>query len=181
MISTAAKTLVALIVLGVIGSAKGAELSVKSILGGRAEISVPAALTPMSDEYKLVKYAGANPPQDAFSDEEGTVSVAASVRSGPGAPPPPIDEMVSGMATGFDRVRRVTWIAKGKRTINGREFGFLEFKATTIDSEVYNYLYFTFEGTDMFVFTVNSAVETLEIWKGTFEEIIASTRILPAK
>lgn len=179
MRSTTAKVRVALIVLGFIGLAKGSELSLKSILGGRAEISVPAALAPMTDEYKLFKYPGANPPQDAFSDKEGTVSVAASMRSLPGIPP--IDEMVSGMATGFDRVRKIVWIDKGKRTINGREFGFLEFKATTIDSEVYNYLYFTFDGSDMIVFTANSAIETLETWKGTLEEIIASTRILPVK
>jgi hypothetical protein len=134
----------------------------------------------MSDEMKRVKYPTNNPPQEVLTDERGTVNIGASIRPMPtGAT---LDDMVKATATAIGRMRNIpTWHDKGTTTINGREFGFLEFTGLTVDTEVYSYIYFTFESDQVVLLTVNSTMSKLPEWRTALKKIVASTRIKPAK
>jgi hypothetical protein len=170
---------VAVLVALVAASNARASETVRQMLGGRVELTVPSELVPMTEEMKKVKYPTNNPPQEVLTDERGTVNVASSLAPKPPAAKP--DQLVVAMATAIGRMRNISiWHDKGTTTINGREFGFLEFTGLTLDTEVYSYIYFTFEGEEMIVLTVNSTISKLPEWKSALKKVVASTRIKPA-
>lgn len=152
------------------------ELRAEKILDGKAEISIPSEFTVMSDEMKHVKYPTGNPPQVVFTDEDGAINVAASTRH---IGPAKLKDMVPALANTISRVRNITtWHDKGLRTINGREFAFLEFTAAAVDTDTYNYIYFTLDGPELLMFTVNCTVAKAPQWRETLHKSVSSTRIL---
>lgn len=170
---------IGLVVLGGAVAAFAADFRVVALFNGRAELSVPAAFERMTDEMRAVKYPTNNPPQDVYTDEDGTVNVAASMK--PMQAPPKIGDMVAAKSDAIGKVRKVSnWHDKGTRTINGREFGFLEFTVGALDTDVYNYIYFTFDGGQLIMFTVNSTTGKLDAWKETLKAVVASTHIIAA-
>jgi hypothetical protein len=167
----------ALIALAWMGSALAADSSVTSILNGQAEIAIPVEFTLMSDELKRFKYPTGNPPQEVYTDEDGAVNIAATTRALGNTPK--LAEMVTALSAAVGRARNIPqWHDKGTRTINGRDFGYLEFTVTTIDTEVYNYIYFTFEDGKLIMLTVNSTVGKLAAWKDRLKASVDSTRIV---
>lgn len=160
--------------------AAAADLREQTLLNGRAQVSIPSELKLMTDEMKRIKYPTANPPKEVYTDERGTVNVAASIL--PMSGPAKLDDIVAAMAQAISRVRNVsTWHGKGTRTINGRDFGYLEFTALTLDTEVYSYIYFTLDGGELIMFTVNSTVGKLGAWKNSLKNVVSSTHILASE
>lgn len=168
-----------LVVLSWAGLAAADDLRTVTLLEGRAELSVPKTFERMTDEIRRIKYPTNTPPQDVYTDEDGTVNVAASVRAMPA--PPKMTDVVAAISESVGRARNVSkWHDKGTRMINGREFGFLEFTVVTLDTEVYNYIYFTFDRGQFIMFTVNSTTGKLDAWKETLKAVVASTRVIAA-
>lgn len=169
------------VIVVIIVSAPNARASetVRQMLGGRVELTTPSDLAAMTEEMKKVKYPTSNPPQEVLTDERGAVNVAGSIRPKP--PAAKLEEMVGVMATAIGRMRNIaTWHDKGVTKINGRDFGFLEFTGLALDTEVYSYIYFTFDDDQMILLTVNSTTAKLPQWKSALRKIVASTRIKPA-
>lgn len=167
---------VVILVAAVSTSPAHASETVRQMLDGRVELTAPSELVPMTDEMKKVKYPTSNPPQEVLTDDRGAVNIAGSIRPKP--PAAKLEEMVDVMATAIGRMRNIaTWHDKGVTKINGRDFGFLEFTGLALDTEVYSYIYFTFEGDQMILLTVNSTTAKLPKWKSALEKVVASTRI----
>jgi hypothetical protein len=163
-------------VIAVFNVAAGETKSVK-FLDGLVQISVPAALGPMPEELKRLKYPVGNPPREVFSDEDGAVNVAANRTAFPKGGN--LDETaVESSATTIGRIRNITaWHFKGLRDIGGRRFGVLEFTGKAIDTDVYSYIYFTQVDDTLVLLTVNSTVNKLPEWKAALMDAVASTRI----
>lgn len=169
------RIVVALVV--VFGSCASALAADQTLLGGKATVTLPADLTPMSEELKKAKYAGANAPQEVFGNERGTVSFAAKAGAYPKVPS--LDALVGAMAAGIDKAGIVaSWKNKGTKKIGDQEFGVLEFTSKAADTELYNHIYFTKRGDEMIVFTVNSTVGLLDEWRDRLDAVVASTRIV---
>ena len=166
------------LVCGFSFNAKAGDLHVVKVLDGKAEISLPAGFTLMSEDMKHLKYPSSSPPKEVYSDESGDVNVAMKIIPNPRKVS--VEALLSAMAGGVDRVGNITWHDKGKRTIHGFEFGYLEFNARPQDKEIYNYIYVTQAGDEMLMFNFNSTVEKLPAWRETITKVVASTRILVA-
>ena len=178
MFMRAAAILVA-VSFAMVGDAWPSELRVQKMLGGRAELTVPVELALMDDETRRTRYPGEGGPSEVLADASGRVSIVAGIQK---IPSRTIDEMLSAMVAGIGRGRTFeAWHDKGKRIINGREFGFVEFTARATEASVYNYIYFTFYGDQLIMFTVNSTTEKLPEWKTVLHDVVSSTRILAAQ
>jgi hypothetical protein len=148
----------------------------QTLLGGKASFSLPAGIDVMPDEMKKLKYSGANAPQEVFGNERGTVSVAVAVSPYPGNHT--LKALTPAMAAGINKAGNVAdWHKIGLRTIDGREFGVLEFNSKAIDTEIYNHIYITKRGDELVVFTVNCSAGLLDEWRSKFEAIVESTRV----
>ncbi|MEQ1754241.1 MAG: hypothetical protein ABL973_08905 [Micropepsaceae bacterium] len=166
-----------LIALSVSGLATASEMKTVSMLDGKVELSIPAVFLPMSDDMKKIKYSGANPPRDIYTDERGTVNIGANIAAYPKGKS--MAEMLSLLSTSMERVRNISsWDHKELRVIGGREYGVLECTVKTLDTEVYNFIYFTRSGDKLIVITTNSTVEKLSEWKAALMESVESTKIV---
>lgn len=155
------------------------EVRVQKILGGRGELSLPAELTPMDEQTRRAWHRDDNPPQDLFGAEGGAVSLATSVRQLPSVK---LDDMLSAMVAGTRSAPGTeSWHGHGKRIINGREFGYVEFTARVGEVGLYNYIYFTIDGNLMITFVVNCPTAKLPAWKSVLDEVVSSTRIFAAE
>lgn len=153
-----------------------ADVREQSLIDGKATISLPAELSLMPDDMKKLKYPTANPPQEVYSNERGTVSVAVAARPYPGTTT--IKDLTAASAAGLNKAGNVAdWHKIGLRTIDGREFGVLEFTSKAADTTIYNHIYLTKRGDELLVFTVNSTTGLLEEWRAKLEAIVASTRV----
>jgi hypothetical protein len=156
--------------------ARAEDVREQSLLGGKATVSLPAELVAMPDEMKKLKYPTANPPQEVYANERGTISVAVSASPYPGSHT--LKALTPAMAAGLNKAGNVAdWHKIGLRTIDGREFGVLEFNSKAVDTEIYNHIYITKRGDELIVFTVNSTVGLLDEWRSKFEAIVESTRV----
>jgi hypothetical protein len=148
----------------------------QTLLGGKASISLPVGIDVMPEEMKNAKYPGANAPQEVFGNERGTVSVAIAAKPYPGSIS--IPALTKATATGLNQGGNIaTWHKIGLRTIDGREFGVLEFNSKGADTDIYNHIYLTKRGDELVVFTVNSTVGLLDEWRGKLEAVVESTRV----
>lgn len=173
MISRVLTTLLLLVALAY--PAHADDVREQSLLGGKATISLPAGLDAMSDEARKAKF-GANPPQEVYANERGTVSVAVAVSPYPGSHT--LKALTPAMAAGLNKAGNVAdWHKIGLRKIDGREFGVLEFNSKAIDTEIYNHIYLTKRGDELVVFTVNSTAGLLDEWRSKLEAIVESTRV----
>lgn len=137
---------------------------------------LPAELVPMDEQTRRAWHRDDSPPQDLFGAEGGAVSVAISVRQLPSIT---LNDMLSAMVRGTRKSPNIDrWHDDGKRIINGREFGYVEFTARVAEIDVYNYIFFTVEGGFLITFVVNCTGEKLPAWKTVLDEVVSSTRIL---
>lgn len=130
-------------VLGAATFAAAENLKSATLLDGKVVISLPESFVAMTEEMKRFKYPTGTPPDLVFTDEAASVNVALRVVAAP-AKSGDMGAMASAIAEQISKVRNIpTWHGKGARTIGGREFGYLEFTSAALDTNVYNYMYFT--------------------------------------
>jgi hypothetical protein len=158
------------------GASRADDLKTGRMLDGRVEILLPTGFEPMPQNLREIKYPSKNRPQDIYANDAGNVNIASSRLPFPEGGS--LDTLIPVFANAMDRMRHITsWEFKGKRSINGRDFGVLAFVAQAIDKDIYVYTYFTRVGDELFMLTANSTVEQLPDWKDKLMASIDSTKI----
>ncbi len=162
--------------LSVPADALASELTVERALGGKVELSLPAGLAPADEETKRTWHpTDLAPPAALFVDDSRHVSIAVNVHQ---LRSMTIDSFLSASVRGIRRDKLMTLHDRGKRSINGRKFGFVEFTWQASEVGIYNYQYFTFDGDQFILFLVNCTTDKLPEWKPLLDEVVASTRFV---
>lgn len=157
------------------GRADASKLRIERIFNGKGELSLPAELARADEKTRLGWHQNYDPPADVFIDENGGVSIATSAQHIRSAD---LDDMLTTMARLRQGPDVESWLGDGKRDINGRPFGYVEFNSRLGEGILYNYMYFTMQGDILVMIVVNAPAAKLSTWKPVLEAVISSSRIV---
>jgi len=150
------------------------ELKEVKIYSDKVTVGIPKEFEEMPKEMAELKYPGENRPQFIYSDEDGSISVAFS-HTDNSIGEKDIEPLVDQMKEMYQSAAS-EWIDSGSVKSNGKKFGFIEFKINLVDTEVYNYIFFTDLDGKMFMGTFNTVVEKLDEWKPTAKDVLNAVK-----
>lgn len=130
-----------------------------SFLGGRASLSIPNALKPMSAGMLAAKYPSINRPQKAWSNPRGTISIAVSTNARARIKPSDLTRLRPALQSVLLRSKPGLKFSKNEIvSLGGARWIHYEFVSQAIDSKIYNDVYFTSVNNQLFGVTFNTTL-----------------------
>ncbi|NQZ85285.1 MAG: hypothetical protein HRU03_06205 [Nanoarchaeales archaeon] len=155
----------------------GSPLIEKELFSGQLEIKVPSSFQIMGEEMAQVKYPSINRPELIYTDSTGSTNLAFK-RTGSSVTNNQISEFVDTLSQTFKKIYpSATWYDENVYEINGKNIGVLELSTPTIDTEIYNYIFFFEMNGKLTMVSFNSLLEEKENWEVLAKEIRNSVKV----
>lgn len=149
----------------------------KKILNGKIHFSIPSDFELMNKEVLEIKYPSSNRPTEVYTDS-GTVSIA--IRENINAPTTEGDlpKVLKYFIKDLERIAGIKWYKKEMKSINQKQYCFLEFETPAIDTHIYNLMLVSNIDGHLFIVSFNCPVEIKNEWKPKGYKIINSIKLV---
>jgi len=152
-------------------------LEPRVILDDKVEVLLPSEFEIMSEDMLTVKYPSGNRPTLVYTNESGTVNLAANhtvnqmtLAQLPGA--------LGAFTQQFEQIYPTAqWYRKEMTKINERDFVVLELITPAVDTEIYNLMFVTSLDGRMLMFSFNCTTDLLGEWKSQGQQIMESVKV----
>ena len=153
------------------------DLETKSLLNDKVELKIPKDFDIMSEELLKLKYPSERRPTLVYSNESGGINVALNLTQNQAS-----QELIPAYKDNFVQTFKnlypsAEWKDSGVKTINGRKVGYLELVTPSIDTEIYNLMFFTDLDGKLLLCTFNCTKKSIDKWTPTTKEIMNSLKI----
>lgn len=153
------------------------KLKLRSLLDDRIELKIPKDFDIMSEELTKVKYPSENRPTLIYSNENGSINVALNLTEN-SASQSFIETYVESLVGTFENLYPTAeWKDSGTTEINGRKVGYLKLITPSVDTKIYNVIFFTDLDGKFLVTSFNCTEDFIPEWEGTSDEIMNSLNI----
>jgi hypothetical protein len=154
------------------------KLETKTILNNRIEIKLPKEFQVMSEDMAKLKYPAERRPTLIYTNESGRINVAFNLTNNK-ASQELIESYRENIVKGFKNIYpSADWKGSGVKMIKGKKYGFMELITPTIDTQIYNLIFFTDLDGKLLLCTFNCTKEDIkDNWEITAKEIMNSTKI----
>lgn len=167
---------VLILVVLMVGSNSNAEISLekRKLFSNQVEILIPQNLKATIPDHQKSKYLSQRRPTAIYSNSLTSVNLAFDLLEKP-ASRKKISEYTEAMSTTFKNMYpSAEWLGNEVLVKNGRNIGYLELITPSIDTEVYNLIFFTEIKDKLFVSTFNCPKKLMAEWKPIAWEIMNS-------
>jgi hypothetical protein len=149
-----------------------------SVLDGKAEIQLPDSFTILKEEYRKKKYPGKNAPKVIYSNDETTINIGIGDSLGAATQEDIPDFMKALEGSLKGKLKNLNdWWGSGIVKSNGKDVGYCEFISEAIDTKIYNFIFFTDIGGQLYLFTFNAANKNYDLWKEVSRKIMTSLKV----
>lgn len=155
----------------------GIHLEPRSMVEGRVSLLMPAGLELMDEEALAFKYPSDRRPTQVYTDESGMLNLI-------------VNHTAESMAAeGLDQARQFTeemfgkmdptaeWVASEMRTVQGREWFYLDFRSTASGLPIRNMMAATSLGGTMLMVSANMTDALEADWVAPVEAVLASVQV----
>jgi hypothetical protein len=142
------------------------------------KILLPQSFKQMSDQELATKYPRSGSlPQEAYSNESGTVSLAFNHTSNK-LSPADLPDFRQSFARQFKGTLGIEFKGSSIKNINGRDFAILEFISPAMDTNIYNLMFLTSLDNRLLICTFNCVQSEMGKWKPTSQQILNSVQVI---
>ncbi|MFD1954246.1 hypothetical protein ACFSL6_08670 [Paenibacillus thailandensis] len=153
-----------------------AALKKTNIMSDKAVILVPESFALMSEEMKAVKYPSGNPPQEVYTNEDGTINVAAS-DTGTEMTQEDLEAFTAQMKTTIEPTA-AEWYEDGVIELEGRKAGHISFLSEGADgSQIYNHMVYTTIDDQLAIVSFNCLKEQMDEWQTVGDTIVETVLV----
>jgi hypothetical protein len=153
-------------------------LDLAPALQNRIRVLMPKSFKQMSDQELEIKYPRSGSlPQEAYSNESGTVSLAFNHTSNK-LSPADLPDFRQSFARQFKGTLGIEFKGSSIKNINGRDFAILEFISPAMDTNIYNLMFLTSLDNRLLICTFNCVQSEMEKWKPTSQQILNSVQVI---
>jgi len=155
----------------------------KTSVGKNITLGVPESFAPLPDDGIAAKYPAPRKPLAVFSNPNGRVDVSVAQKPSTFTNQDYALLLKIYKASIQNTYSKVEFLTEDIRTINKRDFVTLEFTSTLNDTRRsanlapirrYQFLQYTIQGDQLYVFTFNAPAEELPQWQPTARAVMES-------
>ena len=171
--------LTSVVLLSVQSSAQSAEVRLRerALLDGAVTLLIPESFGPMSEELLRLKYPSDRRPTQVFSNERGSVNLAANLTTNL-VRPDQIAELHKAMEATFKNLYpSATWYRSDVIIQDGRRYFVLELMTPAIDTQIRNIMYGTSFRGRLLMFSFNVTRELEKGWLEAGRTMLSSVRV----
>lgn len=150
------------------------KLTELSLLSSKVNILIPETFCVMSEDMAKTKYPNERRPTIIYTNESGSVNVAFSYTENK-ATESQIPEYLNSFKQSFKNMYpSAKWYNSNVVLINEKTVGYMELVTPSIDTEIYNLLWFTDLDGKLLLSTFNCTKEQMDDWKPIAKTIMDS-------
>jgi len=167
------------VLLAVQASAQSTQVTLaeRALLDGAVSVLIPESFSLMSEELLRLKYPSERRPTVVFSNERGSVNLAANLTAN-AVRPEQIVELHKAMEGTFKNLYpSATWYRSEVITQDGRRYFVLDLLTPAIDTQIRNIMYGTSFKGRLLMFSFNVTRELEKSWLEVGQRMLSSVRI----
>lgn len=153
----------------------------KMLYDGRVELLIPEQFNVLDDEIINRKYPIDQIPDMVYANDSGTINIAFKHHAYP-MTQKKLRRFHKSYVESFITMNTAsTFIGDSIYTVNGEQIGALEVLTPAIDTDIYNFIFYTDIEGELLICTFNCMIEEMPTWQDATQTILKSLEKIEIK